>query len=275
MNKIIKSIFVVGLYFSFGILIAEAQVDSSHKDEEQLYRFARFLKTEKEYKFAVEEFERLNYLYPNNINYIKDLLYCSRQNGEFNRIASQFKIDNNTPKDIIFEYALGMVGVEKNNDAIQLITSNGILKDEKYGPNGGKFIYAVDLLNGKFPEDNHLISDQKLLSLKVEYINMPTKSPVKAGILSTMLPGSGRVYTNDWKNGLLGFLFIAGTGWQSYSRFKKSGISSVGGWIYGGLSVGFYLGNIYGSVVSAKKYNRSQKKRIDEKTHRYLSGLSM
>lgn len=98
--------------------------------------------------------------------------------------------------------------LKKNNDAIQLITSNGILKDEKYGPNGGKFIYAVDLLNGKFPEDNHLISDQKLLNLKVEYINMPTKSPVKAGILSTMLPGSGRVYTNDWKNGLLGFYLL-------------------------------------------------------------------
>ncbi len=98
-----------------------------------------------------------------------------------------------------------------------------------------------------------------------------TPSALVWSLLSVCAFSSSGKWLNDV---VLGFLFIAGTGWQSYSRFKKSGISSAGGWIYGGLSFGFYLGNIYGSVVSARKYNQLHKKRIDEKTHRYLSSLS-
>ena len=60
-----------------------AQSDSIIQTEDQLYRFAKFLKNEKEYKFASEEFERLNFLYPNKIIYVKELLYCARLNGDF------------------------------------------------------------------------------------------------------------------------------------------------------------------------------------------------
>lgn len=274
MNKNLQLFFILMFFSLFRTLMISAQSDTIIQNEDQLYRFAKFLKNEKEYKFATEEFERLNFLYPNKINYVKELLYCARLNGDFDRIALKFKIDNHTSRDIIFEYALGLVGAEKRVEAVRLLKQSGIQNDSSFTEKVLKVIYAIDLLDGKKVDDNYLLSDNELRSLTAEYVTLPSKSTFKAGLLSSMIPGSGRVYTKDWKNGILGFLFIAGTGWQSYSRFKKSGISSAGGWIYGGLSFGFYLGNIYGSVVSARKYNQLHKKRIDEKTHRYLSSLS-
>lgn len=274
MNRILKTVLVLTIFFITGRNLITAQPDTTEQNEEELYKFAKFLKIEKEYKFATQEFERLNYLYPNKRNYTKELIHCARLSGEFARIASRFKIESSTPKDIIIEYSLGMIGIEKTSEALNLIENNGILNDDKLGEKGRKIIYATNLLDSKIPSDTMLTSDKILTGLRSEYVQMLSKSPFKAGLFSTLVPGSGRFYTKDWKNGILSFLFIAGTGWQSYSRFKKNGASSAGGWIYGGLSLGFYLGNIYGSVFSAKKYNLTQKNRIDEKALRYISNLS-
>ena len=110
-------------------------------------------------------------------------------------------------------------------------------------------------------------------NLSIMYRTTKTKSPVKAGIFSAVIPGSGRVYTQDYTNGLLSLLFIGGSAWQSASRFKQNGITSVTGWIYGGIAFGFYLGNIYGSVKSAKKYNNKKYQILDEKTKNYILNL--
>ena len=47
--------------------------------------------------------------------------------------------------------------------------------------------------------------------------------------------------------------------------FNEKGIESVYGWIMGTLSVGFYIGNIYGSVKSARLYNNNQNLQYREK----------
>jgi hypothetical protein len=48
--------------------------------------------------------------------------------------------------------------------------------------------------------------------------------------------------------------------WQAYRGFSKSGKNSVYGWVFASLATGFYIGNIFGSHKSAKKYN----KKIDD-----------
>jgi len=81
------------------------------------------------------------------------------------------------------------------------------------------------------------------------------KSPMKALLLSTIIPGSGKIYTGYKHDGIVSFLTIATSAFQAYRGFHKEGVKSVYGWIYGGVGVGMYLGNIYGSWKSAKKYN--------------------
>ncbi len=85
---------------------------------------------------------------------------------------------------------------------------------------------------------------------------LPSKSPLLAGFLSTVLPGSGRVYVGRLNDALLTVFFLGVLGWGTYDGFAENGVSSRKGWILGTLGGIFYLGNIYGSVVAAQTHNR-------------------
>ncbi len=86
---------------------------------------------------------------------------------------------------------------------------------------------------------------------------LPTRSPFLAGVLSTIIPGAGRLYTGFRVGDAVTSLITVGvTGWQAYDGFRRDGLSSVKGWTLGTIGGIFYVGNIYGSVVSARVYNR-------------------
>jgi tetratricopeptide (TPR) repeat protein len=86
--------------------------------------------------------------------------------------------------------------------------------------------------------------------------DLPTRSPFLAGVLSTIVPGAGRLYTGRLGDALTSLFTVTLTGWQAYDGFRRDGLSSVKGWTLGTLSGIFYVGNIYGSVISARVYNR-------------------
>ena len=83
-----------------------------------------------------------------------------------------------------------------------------------------------------------------------------TRSPFLAGTLSTIVPGAGRLYTGRFSDALTSLVTVGLTGWQAYDGFRRDGISSAKGWTLGTLCGIFYVGNIYGSVISARVYNR-------------------
>ena len=86
--------------------------------------------------------------------------------------------------------------------------------------------------------------------------DLPTRSPFLAGVLSTIVPGAGRLYAGRISDALTSLFIVGLTGWQAYDGFQRDGISSAKGWTLGTLSGIFYVGNIYGSVISARVYNR-------------------
>ena len=85
---------------------------------------------------------------------------------------------------------------------------------------------------------------------------LSTRSPFLAGTLSTIVPGAGRLYTGRLGDALTSLFTVGFTGWQAYNGFRRDGISSAKGWTLGTLCGIFYVGNIYGSVISARVYNR-------------------
>ena len=85
---------------------------------------------------------------------------------------------------------------------------------------------------------------------------LPTRSPILAGILSTIVPGAGRLSTGRLGDAFTSLFLVGITGWQAYDGFQRDGLSSVKGWTFGTISGIFYVGNIYGSVISARVYNR-------------------
>lgn len=86
---------------------------------------------------------------------------------------------------------------------------------------------------------------------------LPTRNPFLAGVLSTIVPGAGRLYTGRIGDALTSLLTVGIVGWQAYDGFQRDGLSSVKGWTLGTLGGIFYVGNIYGSVVAARVYNQA------------------
>lgn len=97
---------------------------------------------------------------------------------------------------------------------------------------------------------------------------IPMKSPFLAGLLSTIVPGLGKAYTGHPMDGLFSLISIGSFAYASYDGFSSGGSSSFRGWFFGALASGLYLGNIYGSALSASIVR-------DESTRRILSRLRM
>jgi len=101
--------------------------------------------------------------------------------------------------------------------------------------------------------------------------HLKQKSPLLAAGMSAILPGSGRIYTGDWKDGLISIMIIGSTGFGAYRAFVKEGSGSALAWIYSGLSFGFYLGNIYGSYQSARLNNIKSNQRFEKEVLHRIS----
>jgi len=96
------------------------------------------------------------------------------------------------------------------------------------------------------------------------------KSPFVAATMSAIIPGMGKVYTGNSRDGLISMLIIALNTFEAYRGFNKYGTSSVLGWISGGIALGYYGGGIYGSWKAASKYNNDFNNKIKNETEELL-----
>ena len=91
------------------------------------------------------------------------------------------------------------------------------------------------------------------------------KSPLKAALLSAIVPGAGKLYVGgQLGQGIATFLQNAILGLQAYEGFRKGGISSPRFIIYGSLFTLFYVGNIWGSALSVKIKRQEFNDKTDE-----------
>jgi hypothetical protein len=121
------------------------------------------------------------------------------------------------------------------------------------------------------PQNDGIPVGQLSLVMK-EAAARPEKKPWLAGCMSAIVPGTGKFYTGDVPDGILGLVFVGSTAYQSYRGFSKLGIKSPRGWIFGALSLGFYTGNIYGSVKAAKRKNQKKRDVYRKKVLDLLTG---
>ena len=79
------------------------------------------------------------------------------------------------------------------------------------------------------------------------------KSPTTAAILSTLIPGAGKIYTGEVGDGITSLIATALTTYLAVTNFNAD--HQFRGWLFSGLAAFFYAGNIYGSAASAQIYN--------------------
>lgn len=89
-----------------------------------------------------------------------------------------------------------------------------------------------------------------------EGMSLRRKSPLLAGLFSAVVPGTGKMYCKQYGDGIYSLILIGVTGLLAWDGFRENGVRSARGWIFGTMSGIFYAGNVYGSTVAIRIYNR-------------------
>ncbi|OQX52096.1 MAG: hypothetical protein B5M53_09390 [Candidatus Cloacimonas sp. 4484_209] len=84
------------------------------------------------------------------------------------------------------------------------------------------------------------------------------KDILTAAFLSVIVPGTGRFYSGRVGDGFYSFLTVAVPGVISYYYWKKERKTAFR--VSLGFSIAFYIGDIYGSIISAKLFNYNSKR---------------
>ncbi len=226
--------------------------------------FADYLFTAGEYRLAAMEYERVIFSDSSNIRAKMMLVKSYRLQGDYlkgiARISSFYADYTDIPSGIATEMGRLLLHDQQyhqahdllhhnnsfsDNDRLFLLLSGEMLKENF--ESASLLLKQNTAVNAEFIDDYGKILD---LESKFNY-----KSPALSIVMSALVPGSGKIYSGFWKDGLISFIFVAASAYQSYRGFDKNGAESVYGWIFGSLAAGFYIGNLYGSGKSANQHN--------------------
>lgn len=250
-------------------------IEASKQYAEHLYNSAEFAN-------AAIEYERLILLDSNNIKtHAFKALVCYRRAEQIaigtKRFNALFPDKENLNYPLNKEFSLYLTGQGFYKDAIDYLGKlSDIPKSE---------IVLLQAINHSYlsnwEEAQQLVDQLNVNSLTKEVLEVAlTKATAlklkKPGLAATLsiVPGLGRVYTGNYIDAGLSVLTIGTFAWQAYTGFDKNGINSAYGWITGGVTAGFYLGNIYGSYRAAQLYNKQKLEEILYEVNRAYSLIS-
>jgi len=113
--------------------------------------------------------------------------------------------------------------------------------------------------NTTLPDENTVLKSfpdtvqSKLLNFYQQKKFPKYKSITTSVILSTLIPGAGKIYTGEIGDGITSLIATGLTTYLAITNFKAD--HQFRGWLFSGLAAFFYAGNIYGSAASAQIYN--------------------
>ena len=246
------------------LLAVQARAQENIYNLENSLKFGEYLLESGQSEFAVKEYERIIFLSPKNplaqINLMKAYRLSGRNEDGLLRSQQLFSDVSIMPEKHALEYSKLLLNMRSwdeansfwdknqnlNNDDKVLMKSTVAIFDSK-------FLAARNQLLALQDSTNYL--GQGYISITDKALSRKRKSPFAAGFLSMIIPGLGKAYTGDWKDGLVSLIFTSGLAVQAVRKFNQHGANNYRPWIYTAIGSGFYLGNVFGSVKSAKNKN--------------------
>ena len=152
---------------------------------------------------------------------------------------------------------------------LSIVTDDTGIRDEAYYRMGwiyigmGQWEQAQGVFTRISQENRNTYRLEELSQALAEEPKMKRKSPKLAGTLA-VLPGAGYLYCGRYQDALIAFLVNGGLIWAAYESFDNDLYAL--GTVITFVEIGFYAGNIYGSVASAHKYNRKNEQPLDRTT---------
>ncbi|HSD62585.1 MAG TPA: hypothetical protein VLB50_02270 [Ignavibacteriaceae bacterium] len=256
----IKSRLILILIFFFPYQWNSAQIKINFHSTENVKAFADYLFCEKDYLRAYNEYSSyLKQSYNDSVEF-KSALALQRIDSfddalrQFNHISIDSKLYTYARREyfrtmfLAKDYA-GLGNISMTGDSTQPDYSFLLRLQRISLLLSGKKMQAEENFISVFPP-----SEKVYIKKFYEWnANTPYKSPLLAGIMSAIIPGSGKVYTENYTDGLFAALLTGVFGYIAFSDFKAD--HDVRGWIFTGVSAFFYAGNIYGTIASAQIYN--------------------
>lgn len=244
--------FFLTILFSVTVV---AQINPLKSDENRKL-FADYLYCQQDYLRAAEEYEALS-----KMNLSDTILY---------KIGKSYSIIGNTDKALNYFSSIQsnsslLKNVLLEKAKIFYLTEDFISLDKLVNDIDGSsielkkiqiaFYLKTNLLdsvhNDLFKNDDNDISTLKNFFERRK--NPAYKSETVAGILSALIPGSGKIYAENYGDGITAFILTGLFSYLAYDNFKHS--HQFRAYLFSGLAAGFYFGNIYGSVASAQIFN--------------------
>lgn len=154
---------------------------------------------------------------------------------------------------------LNRKSITKFNEAYRpkIILLNGLTHAKKDNWEGS--FYSFEKLSQYKPYQQIANVNKKITQKALDF---KYKSPKLAGLLS-IIPGLGYAYTGHKQTAVTAFLVNSLIGYATYTNIKNSNYGM--GILTGVFNLSFYLGNIYGGIKSAKRYNEKQKNSLIKK----------
>jgi hypothetical protein len=174
-----------------------------------------------------------------------------------------------------FYTAFGYGYTKKYDMALNKIQSiqpiDSLLRQLRYTQLAGSYLLANQLnefqSTSKHFNQKHIQlqrTNNRLQDYALELQSFKKKSPVVAGILSAMLPGSGKVYAGKIGEGVSSLLQHLIFGLMLRESYNKFGPNSVQFGIFGTIFSTLYISNIWSSTFSVKIYRNEFNESLHE-----------
>ena len=264
------------LFILILINISFIYCQTDYYSPENIYRFAEYLYQTGDYQAAANEFQRYIFSVHDSSRVDSTLLkigVCYQKEGDPDLSISFYQnLLKSTSTTVLRDqahyltaktylhtgdYDKSALYIDKNLSAV----SSGKVNFQMQKLLGIDYLYQQQWMDARQQFSillNSEYSDTTILRLNKfadEGERLDHKYPFMAGLLSTIIPGSGKVYAGRWEDGLFSFVSIGFYAWQCFDGFHRDGKRSTKGWVYGIMGSVFYLGNIYGSVIAARLQN--------------------
>jgi TM2 domain-containing membrane protein YozV len=249
---------ILTIFFLVSYLVYPQTSNFDFHSPENIKKFADHLFCEGDYLRAVEQYELINEKLENDTIEFKMMLGYSEL-GLYSKSNELIKSCNYQSVFYSDFYLLSLKNeliVEKHEFDYPSIPSFDSSQWKSFGR-----LFAISMLYADEPvvpkETFFPIfekDEQEAVSLLYDYrFDPPYKSPALAGILSTVIPGSGKMYVGEWGDGITALVATGLFAFLAYDNFRADHTTRA--WIFTGLGAYFYAGNIYGSVGSAQIFN--------------------
>ena len=258
-SRKIKFIKVLSFVIIFFTSIIPQQID--FQSTQNIKLFADYLFCDKDYLRAIEEYEKYLTAIKDDSVQFKIALGYSLINDQTNSLGKMNLINMSSQ---FYEQSrierLKSLFLQNIDSVFYSSTDELINSNSPYSKNAFQFKNtSLLLVNKELPvKEKFLIpfEDQDKPRIE-EFYNLkkepPYKSEALAGILSAIVPGSGKIYTENYGDGITAFLFTGLFTYLAYTNFDNE--HSTRAWIFTALGAGFYAGNVYGSIASVQIFN--------------------